>query len=461
MVTVPAAIRCTCLAGPVMLCLSLFGCAHYRPHPLTNEAVSDRLRPPDWQLVRMKAADLRHPLLRPVKLRRGEGLSPDAAAVLAVLLNPSLVAERDRRGIAAAQLLQAGLLPNPQLSANLDKVIGGAGAPDAHTAYGFGIGMDLQALLQRGAKRAAAEANAKSVDLDIAWKEWQVAEAAKLATYQLIADRQQLAIARAIDERLSRQLGVLRKAVNEHYRTIVDLTTAESARQDAHATALGLEQAVRSDELALDRAIGLPARTPILLKQGLDLPMQLNLPAIDDLDASIETTRLDLLALKRGYESQEQKVRAAILGQFPKLSLTVNAASDNTQVRTVGPSLTMGLPIFDRNQGAIASERATRQQLFDEFVNRVFDARAEIARQVANAGALADQIIAAKAAVGALQRQVSTYRIAANEHNLDAFSYYSALNSLNQKRLQVLKLQSELVAAQIALELATGRYLSE
>src|SRR5207247_2811730 len=46
-----------------------------------------------------------------IDLRRGIG--PDDAATIALYSNPALRAIRDRRGLASAQLIQAGILPNP------------------------------------------------------------------------------------------------------------------------------------------------------------------------------------------------------------------------------------------------------------------------------------------------------------------------------------------------------------
>ena len=58
-----------------------------------------------------------------VDLRRGIG--PDEAAAIALYSNPALRAIRDRRGLAAAQLVQAGILPNPVVSYSRDYVTGG------------------------------------------------------------------------------------------------------------------------------------------------------------------------------------------------------------------------------------------------------------------------------------------------------------------------------------------------
>ena len=64
----------------------------------------------------MQAKEIKHPLLKPIDFDIRNGLSPDEAAVLAVIANPKLRASRDERQLAAAQLLQAGILPNPQFS---------------------------------------------------------------------------------------------------------------------------------------------------------------------------------------------------------------------------------------------------------------------------------------------------------------------------------------------------------
>src|SRR5439155_363291 len=74
------------------------------------------------------------------------------------------------------------------------------------------------------------------------------------------------------------------------------------------------------------------------------LPARLDPPPAADLLDSLDDRRLDLLALKRGYESQDATLRAAILAQFPKLTLGVNRAQDTSDVRTIGVGATLELP---------------------------------------------------------------------------------------------------------------------
>ncbi|PYL72791.1 MAG: TolC family protein, partial [Verrucomicrobia bacterium] len=172
-----------------------------------------------------------------------------------------------------------------------------------------------------------------------------------------------------------------------------------------------------------------------------------------------ESRRLDLLGLQRGYESQDATVRAAILAQFPKMSVAFTKATDTTNVQTTGFNIAVDVPIFDRNQGVIATERATRQRLRDEYNQRVFEARSDIAVAIADIRSLNRQIAAAEEALPLLEKLVSSAQTAVEQRNADVLSYYTARSNLLQKRIQLIKLQEQLLEAHTALEIASGRYL--
>ena len=113
----------------------------------------------------------------------------------------------------------------------------------------------------------------------------------------------------------------------------------------------------------------------------------------------------------------------------------------------------------NRNQGAIATETATRQRLYDEYTARFFEARNDIATALADVQALTDQIADTNLAVESLQNLVDTYKNAYDRGNADVISYYTAVANLEQKSLDLLKLQQQLWDNQIAFELATGWYI--
>ncbi len=441
-----------------LLCLP--GCQTYAPQPLTNDAVDARLRPPTSDALHARAADLHHPLLPPIEIRPDEGLTPDQAAIVAVLVNPNLRATRDARGTAAAALIQAGILPNPTLGYSSDFLAGGF-TQGAFNAFGTTLAWDVTSLISHAAKVQASQLSAESVDLSVAWQEWQTAEGAKQAVYDLIGLRAQLAVLEEIDGRLQENFDLVRRAAAAGLQTAVDGAAAEGAARDARAAVLQARRDVGHQWLQLTRALGLAPDARPRLREDLELAASFDVPTPAALTADLDHRRIDLLALRRGYDSQEQTLRAAVLEQFPKINLGLNYASDNSNIHSVGLVATIDLPIFDRNQGAIAAERATRQRLFDEYAGRVFDGRADIATAVADLHDLNGQIADAQAAVPNLQRLVDAYKQAIDHGNADVLSYYVAWNNLAQKRLGVLRLQQQLADTRVALELASGRYFPD
>ena len=323
----------------------------------------------------------------------------------------------------------------------------------------MGFSWDISALVSHAAKVDAAKAQAASVDLDIAWQEWQVAQSAKSAAWKLLSLQAQLEMAVQADGLLQDNLKTVQQAVELQHKTAVDLSAAQAARQEAHTTVLELERDLDKQRLALNRLLGLPAQTQVKMRKE-DFPDGPGEPAATDLQKGLEDRRLDLLALRRGYDSQEAAVRAAVLSRFPKIAAGASHGRDTGGVYTFGYDLSVDLPLFDRNQGGIAIEKATRQTLFDEFINRVFEARNDIAASAAEIALIRRQITFAQSAVPVLERLVADYEKAVDAGNADVLSYYSARNDLNKKKIEVLKLKQDLVDAWIELENASGLCLT-
>jgi len=435
---------------PGVFSISIFIAGLGVESPVQAEALETTLRVPASRFQNQLPDQLS------IDLRRGIG--PDDAATIALYSNRALRAIRDRRGLAAAQLIQAGILPNPVVSYARDFVTGG-NTTGTVTAYNFTAAWELSALVPFLPKQTAARTNFRAVDLDIAWQEWQIAMNARAAVYRVLSLGAQVARAREATDGLQQSTDAVRKATEAHEKTVLDLAAVESASQDSRATMLALEQEFEKQRLGLNKILGVQPEANVTLREGLTLPTRLAPPDERGLFDGLESHRLDLLGLQQGLESQDATVRAAVLAQFPKMSAGFVKASDTTNVHTTGFIVAIDVPIFDRNQGVIATERATRQRLRAEYNQRVFEARSDIATAIADIRSLGRQIAAAEEALPLLEKLVASAQTAIEQGNADVLSYYTARSNLLQKRIQLIKLQEQLLEAHTALEIASGRYL--
>jgi len=356
-------------------------------------------------------------------------------------------------------VIQAGILPNPQLSANLAIPIAGASGGTVN-ASGFGLGWDLKALLLRGALIEAAQRQAESIDLGIGWQEWQVAQAAKLQVYRIVFLEQQLSIARQAVDGFQNSVNVVQKALDAGYTTIVEMSSARAALLRAQALRLTVEQRLMLEKLALNRALGVQPGRQVILQADIQPPDLSRLPDLSEIVRGLESRRLDLLAFHLAYQSQEARVRASVRGRFPQINLSFAQATDTGNIGTVGPVIAIGLPFFDRNQGSIALTEATRQQLFDEYTARLFEARADVARILGNAQSIRAQVQVGQEGLASLTSLVETYRLAMLQGSADILVYYNARNELMTKQLDVIGLTQNLADLSVALEIAAGQLLS-
>lgn len=454
----PSFKRAIYLFPVVILASFLSGCATYQPNPLTKDAVDMQLTVPEESALTIAAQAIAHPLLKPVALDASDGLSTDEAAILAVLLNPGLKATRSQIKVGQAQLFQAGILPNPKVGANLDFVVGGNIA-GTQTAQGLGLSWNLQQLLTRNAAINSAKASEQAIQLDLAWQEWQVAIAAKAGISRLRALADQIEEACKIAERLNEETVLLKESERRGLKTLLDVAPIEASANSAAALVLSLQADYTQARIELNRIMGYPAETLFKLQENVPPHSIKLLPDLDVLLSGFEQRRLDLLALKSGYESQDARLRSAILAQFPSINLGLNAATDTGNVQTLGPGVSIGIPIFDRNQGNISMERATRERLFNEYASRVFEARSDIVAAYHSITSLNEQITQAQQALPTLQQIVDVSKGAAESGNMDRLTQYTIQNNLTAKTIKLSNLQLQLELARTALEAAAAWHL--
>lgn len=445
-------------AVSAILSMLAVGCASYQPQPATPEVVQSVLQPMPPEELRDRAACLRHPGLQPIQIVPGEPLTPQAAAVVAVIQNPSLRAIRDRRGIAEAQLLQAGLLPNPQLIGNYDVPITGP-AGGVVNAFGAGLAWEVTSLITYEANKLAAQHEVASVELDIAWQEWQVALGAKLHATRLgwLEAERALAEAQKIEAESAAQN--MEEGASLGLATSLDRDSTSSVLQRRRSTLLAIETLRNSEEVLFRQAIGVPSDAIVHVTKAPSLPPLPPSPSSAELASVIDEYRLDLAGLRQGYLSQEEKLHSAVLNQFPKIAIGFNRARDTGDVGTIGFGVAIELPVSDWGQGRIATEGATRQRIFDEIVARTFDARSDAALAYKESRSVEPQIREADKAVERLDRLAKEVLAARREGAIDILQVNQVLNDLADARLEVLRLRQHEAESRVAIEAATGRLL--
>lgn len=440
--------KSSCRDAPLILGLLLSGCAAYRAAPLP--AAADALAPSDKAIVSADAARINRPFLMPQAVDLSQPLTPNALAVLAVLDNPDLKAQRAKLGVTDAQAFAARLLPDPTVQGNFDKLLSG---PDTFNAFTGQLALDIGQLRIARVTRESGEANKRQVRLDIAWAEWQTAGQARLQGVRVLALERQLAIAKASAASAETLLAASSRAAGRGDLAAGDVDTRRQSALDAADKARTAEADLVTARDEIAKLIGLPPGTMLALAAP---PEPVAPPTAEALVAQALDRRLDLQALRAGYDAAEADVHKAILDQFPTLSLTLTGGRDTSDNYTLGPAVGFTLPLWNRNRGGIATATATREQLKAEYVARLFQTRAEIGTAVVGIETVRRQRAALIAKLPEIRQFADASARAAARGDLAPAVSATAEQALRDRTLTLSQLNQQIAEQTIALELLSG-----
>ncbi len=373
-------------------------------------------------------------------------------AYLAVENNPDLRAARAKLGVAEAQVLAAGILPNPSFSGNYTPVLAG---PGIITAWSAGLAEDVRALVTFSARRESARASGRQVDADLLWQEWQVIGKARLLTIDLIEGERLRRLLMKGRDLLAERYARARRALAQGNAVLTAVSPDLVALDAVRRQLVTLEQQQQTRRHNLNTLLGLTPDLTLPLAEKVELP-SLDTAAIERMLPTLADRRPDLVALQLGYRAQEAKVRAAILGQFPALLIGLTGARDVSDVRTLGPQVTMDLPIFNRNQGSIAIERATRALLRNEFSARLATAEGQVQASLADIALLRREIRSVRDQLEEAERVAREASAAFQAGNLDERSYVDLVTTRIDKQQELVSLEQALLDLQVATATLVG-----
>lgn len=367
--SMPLAVR----AASVTLAAFLAGCVAYRPARLATR--------PDFKtsvagLVVPGAHLVPLPAIAPRKIDPHAALDATDVAILAVVNNPDLRARRTARGVAAAELFAAGLLPDPVLQVARTRPT--SAEPGVRPGSSIDLGAALVPLVTRGDRIRAAQAHLREVDLALLWKGWQTAQRARWLVAEIVAERQLRAVQTRVRATTVGWQATVRRLETAHDASAVTLAQTQGLVDRLIAASAATERKLNDAEQNLHALLDL--RPGATLRLRASPPPQITTVAVASALRNLPHRRPDLLALAAGFRSQDERLRAAIAAQFPAITLSFVHASDVEGVTSLGIGLSLRLPFFDGSRGAIRKAEADRAALGARYQARLDRAASDVAR---------------------------------------------------------------------------------
>jgi cobalt-zinc-cadmium efflux system outer membrane protein len=287
----------------------------------------------------------------------------------ALATNTNLAAARLDVERARARLRQAGLRPNPTL--DVEQRTGRLTGSPGEGETSVGVSVPLELFGQRGRRIDVAEAEIDAAEAEIAERERQLASEVRARYAEALAARRELEIVDAlgkIDTETARFVAV-RVSEGESAPLEYRLLQVEIARLDSRRAVV--EGRFQAALVELRSLAGLAADEPVTLGEDLSrVAWSGPTPPLDEAIATALRSRPDLRLARleeRVAEAGLRLVRAQAAPEvtaFSRFSVE-RSVFDDTPIgvlqdrdRTLSFGVSIGLPVFNRNQGARAEAEA-------------------------------------------------------------------------------------------------------
>ena len=183
--------------------------------------------------------------------------------------NPDLRAARAKLGVAEAQLIEADLLPNPQIGFSYPFFLAG---PNGSDAFSVSVAQDLRSILLRPTKIEAAGAAAAAINASLIWQEWQTLGKARLLFVDIASgERLEKALARN-HKFLQERFDLTSAAINQGNAPLANLSPDLVAVGDAAKGYDDLERLQLSRRHQLNALLGLEPDAPLRLAGASETP---------------------------------------------------------------------------------------------------------------------------------------------------------------------------------------------
>jgi cobalt-zinc-cadmium efflux system outer membrane protein len=297
-------------------------------------------------------------------------LAADDAVQVALVNNMSLQATYQELGISQADLVQAGLLKNPTLSA--ERRFSGQAAE-------IDIVQDFLDVLVLPMRKKVAAAEFEATKLRIAQEALNIAAETRSAFYTLQGAQQMVEMRRTVVESTEAAADAARRIFDAGNTTALDLATQQKLAAQAKVELAQAELEVAQGRERLNVLMGVwGEQTEWKVDQRLpELPAtEMALPG---LEGRAVDQRLDLAARRHDIEAAAQSLGIAQTFRYiPAVSIGGHYEHEIEPRHTIGPAVEVGVPLFDQGQATIARGNAVLVQGQQRYTALAIEIRSQV-----------------------------------------------------------------------------------
>ena len=315
-----------------------------------------------WALVCALALSIGQP---DFAFAAGGTLTLQRALQRALDANPRLTAAERDIGIASGRRIQAGALPNPDVSAELDDALGSGpyrGTRSAETTLLLGQLVELGG--KRDARIAIGSAEVESATWQRAALRLEILSETATAFYNVLGAQRRAQILDAQVVALDRLTPLLQQRVDAGAAS-----PAETARGQVAADLVKAERERARTNLAIFRrelTVLMGAEAPDFAQVAGDFTFVGTPPPFRTIMASLDANP-QLMRWSAVRAQRDAELLAARLKPIPDVRLTAGWRHyRDTNDNAVRLGVSIPIPIFDRNQGGIVEAQEARAKVESE-----------------------------------------------------------------------------------------------
>lgn len=296
-------------------------------------------------------------------------LDAASAVRIAILNNRELRATLRELGIARGQLIQAGVLPNPTVEAEL--------LPERNSRIELRVEYNITALIFAGIRSRAEAPHLDAERYRVAAEVVDLGYRVRAAFYDWQASEKSFELGQRTLDAMTASRDAARALERSGNLTELELASEEVAFERARIDVAKMELAAASAKEALQRLLGLHGAQTSWQATSEIAAVPPDAAVAEDLETQALRSNLDLRSAKEELESLARRASVARNGGWvPDITADVHAlqgnpasdAPEDDRDWRFGAGVSVDLPVFDHKQG----ESLELESRFDAALERYY-----------------------------------------------------------------------------------------